>query len=272
MRVYHLHLVKPVYILAEHQGSDDSYLGVSLLDRLVETVVVLSIAPEHILVPDLDILQREWLRMAVLRPERSPLCRLRIPYCILYSIQGILDKWLESLALDIVTVPEQAGHPGVADKHGVRAYVLAELEELMISEPVCAAVAPQIVLPRTGDRITDSLLPFNPVLESQSLNDAAARPPDECRMKTRYQPRNVLPQSVLPSLERILREKGHVVKPHTAFRRKGDLEGIACPGNIGLHGDCITVPLSVGGQGHIAGCDPLPGRCDYRGTAPGSPL
>ena len=251
MRIYHLHLVKPVYILAEHQGSDDSYLGILLLDGLVETVVVLSIAPEHILVPDLDILQREWLRMAVLRPERSPLCRLRIPYCILYGIQGVLDKRLESLALDIVTVPEQAGHPGVADKHGVRSYVLAELEELMVPEPVCAAVAPQIVLPRTGDRITDSLLPFNPVLESQSLNDAATWPPDECGMKTRYQLRNVLPQSVLPSLERILREQGHIVQPNTPLRRERDLKGIVGTRCVRLHGDGIAVPLPVRGQGNI---------------------
>ena len=222
--------------------ADEDDVRICCLDDGVDVVVTLDVTFADILVSEFDVLERERIRMAVLRTLGTPLGG-GVADGVLYGIENVLDDAAEFVHLIIVTIADHAREADVDHVHGGCADVLTELEEVVVAERTGIVVAPEVELSRTVQTVTDGLLPLDAVLHAHAFHDAASRPSDERRLEVGEGLGDVLPESV--SLEGLLREQRDIVEPDLSGRFEIEHELDLAVG--GLRGELGIVfhPVSV---------------------------
>ena len=205
----------------------DLDLRVFRLDRRVELRDTLAVARAALLVADLDVLQRERPRVAVLRPLRAPLRRGRADR-VFDGVERVLDQHRQIGIRQERAAPERARHAGVHDPQRVGADVFRELQELVVPEAVRAPVAPRAVGAAARFDRPDRSLPLRPALDGDALGEAAAGTADEAGLEIRDHLREVRTQAVRSILERLRREERDHVEPHAARLRKRQCQPRLC--------------------------------------------
>ena len=212
----------------------DLQLRILRLDRLVEHCDPLTVTLATLLVADLDVLQRERRRMAVLRAHGAPLRRSRANG-ILDRIECILDQTRQSVVFEVSAAAHRARHADIDDEESVGAEVLAELQELVVAEAVRRPVTPRTIGACPILQASDRALPLRTAVDVDPFRKAAARPPDEPRLEIRNHLREIGAKTV------------RAIAPRLGGKQRDEIEAECAGGPEVQREPCLGI-ARLGGQ------------------------
>ena len=196
------------------RGVDQLNFRILFPNRAVDQHIAFKKGVPHLFVSDPQIFQSEGRGMPQRSPEASPF-GVRPSVCELDQIQRILNPWPHliqrnhSLMMGIISAGKY--------RKGLCADILAELKIFVIAQSQRLVIAPVAPSGRAVFRLSQRIFPAVhgiPVRRIQGtvMHQTAARKPHEFRLHVTKQLRDIPAQSVFPSQEGFLREKGNIIQ------------------------------------------------------------
>ena len=203
------------------------HAGIGFLEGFIELLIPLVVFRPVVLVAYLEIFHRERFRMSGCR-SHGAVSAVRRSQSIFQRPERLLQELIHRLFIEQFRYSGLAGHADVAHVQRRHAGILAELQELMVSEPVGGPVVPHQVVGRPLPGIAYGVRELHGRLQAHAFHDAASGISEELRVCGHQCLHYVLSQSV--SAVCVLRQQRSVTESHvcgngTGYYRSGFMAG-----------------------------------------------